>query len=232
MKKTLIFILTFFSSLQIYALTAYEGSYDLYAKTKMGNLKIGIASLVLEVNENHFVFNTAATTGTLWKVLYDYSRFEKSVGDETDGQIINTYFSVNERIKDEVKQNYEIQIITDKNYALSSSGEQWEVKPGLLVDQLSVYLALANDIRNKPDQLEFIYQVVNQNGVNYLKFLVEGFESININENEIETVKVYCEELKLTLNLSLHDNLQPVTINKINGKNEFIMVIKEFSSSS
>jgi hypothetical protein len=232
MKKTLIFILTFFSSLQIYALTAYEGSYDLYAKTKMGNLKIGIASLVLEVNENHFVFNTAATTGTLWKVLYDYSRFEKSVGDETDGQIINTYFSVNERIKDEVKQNYEIQIITDKNYALSSSGEQWEVKPGLLVDQLSVYLALANDIRNKPDQLEFIYQVVDQNGVNYLKFLVEGFESININENEIETVKVYCEELKLTLNLSLHDNLQPVTINKINGKNEFIMVIKEFSSSS
>jgi hypothetical protein len=232
MKKTLIFILTFLSSLQIYALTAYEGIYDLYAKTKMGNLKIGTASLVLEVNENHFVFNTEATTGSLWKVLYDYSRFEKSIGSETDGQIINTYFSVNERIKDEVKKNYEIQIITDKNYALSSSGEQWEVKPGLLVDQLSVYLALANDIRNKPDQLEFIYQVVDQDGVNYLKFLVEGFESININENEIETVKVYCEELKLTLNLSLHDNLQPVTINKINGKNEFIMVIKEFSSSS
>jgi len=232
MKKTLIFILTFLSSLQIYALTAYEGSYDLYAKTKMGNLKIGAASLVLEVNENHFVFNTKATTGSLWKVLYDYSRFEKSIGSEIDGQIINTYFSVNERIKGEVKKNYEIQIITDKNYALSSSGEQWEVKPGLLVDQLSVYLALANDIRNKPDQLEFIYQVVDQDGVNHLKFLVEGFESININENEIETVKVYCEELKLTLNLSLHDNLQPVTINKINGKNEFIMVIKEFSSSS
>jgi hypothetical protein len=232
MKKTLIFILTFLSSLQIYALTAYEGIYDLYAKTKMGNLKIGTASLVLEVNENHFVFNTEATTGSLWKVLYDYSRFEKSVGNEIDDHIINTYFSVIERVKDEVKKNYEIQIITDKNYALSSSGEQWEVKPGLLVDQLSVYLALANDIRNKPDQLEFIYQVVDQDGVNYLKFLVEGFESININENEIETVKVYCEELQLILNLSLHDNFQPVTIRKINGKNEFIMVLKEFSYSS
>ena len=232
MKKTLIFIFAFLSSLQIYALTAYEGSYDLYAKTKMGNLKIGIASLVLEVNENHFVFSTEATTGSLWKVLYDYSRFEKSVGDEIDGQIINTYFSVIERVKDEVKKNYEIQIITDKNYALSSTGEQWKVKPGLLVDQLSVYLALANDIRKKPDQLEFTYQVVDQDGVKYLKFLVDGFESININENEIETIKVYCEELKLTLNLSLHDNLQPVTIRKINGKNEFIMVLKEFSSSS
>ena len=232
MKKTLFFILAFLSSLQIYALTAYEGSYDLYANTKMGNIKIGTASLVLEVNENHFVFNTKATTGFLWKVLYDYSRFEKSVGEERDGQIINNYFSVFEMIKDEVKKNYEIQIMTDKNYALSSTGEQWKVKPGLLVDQLSVYLALSNDIRKKPDQLEFTYQVVDQDGVKYLKFLVDGFESININENEIETVKVYCEELKLTLNLSLHDNLQPVTINKINGKNEFIMVLKEFSYSS
>ena len=232
MKKTLIFILAFLSSLQIDALTAYEGNYDLYAKTALGNLKIGTASLVLEVNKNHFVFNTAATTGPLWKVLYDYSRFEKSVGDETDGQIINTYFSVIERVKDEVKKNYEIQIITDKNYALSSTGEQWKVKPGLLVDQLSVYLALANDIRKKPDQLEFTYQVVDKDGVKYLKFLVDGFESININENEIETVKVYCEELHLTLNLSLHDNFQPVTIRKINGKNEFIMILKEFSPSS
>ncbi len=232
MKKTFIFILTFLSSLQIYALTAYEGSYDLYAKTKIGNLKIGTASLVLEVNENHFVFNTEATTGSLWKVLYDYSRFEKSVGNETDGQIINTHFSVIERVKDEVKKNYEIQIITDKNYALSSTGEGWKVKPGLLVDPLSVYLALSNDISKKPDQLEFTYQVVDQVGVKYLKFLVDGFESININENEIETVKVYCEELQLTLNLSLHDNLQPVTIRKINGKNEFIMILKEFSSSS
>ena len=232
MKKTLIFILAFLSSLQIYALTAYEGSYDLFAKTKLGNLKIGIASLVLEVNEDHFVFNTEATTGPLWKVLYDYSRFEKSVGDETDGQIINTHFSVIERVKDEVKKNYEIQIITDKNYALSSTGKQWKVKPGLLVDQLSVYLALSNDIRKKPDQLEFIYQVVDQDGVKYLKFLVDGFESININENELETIKVYCKELQLTLNLSLHDNLQPVTIRKINGKNEFIMILKEFSSSS
>jgi hypothetical protein len=91
MKKTLIFIFAFLSSLQVYALTAYEGSYDLYAKTKMGTLKIGVASLVLEVNENHFVHNTAATTGSLWKVLYDYSRFEKSVGNETDGQIINSF---------------------------------------------------------------------------------------------------------------------------------------------
>ena len=167
-----------------------------FAKTKMGNLNIGTASLVLEVNENHFVFNTEATTGPLWKVLYDYSRFEKSIGDEIDGQIINTYFSVIEKIKDEVKKNYEIQIITDKNYALSSTGEQWEVKPGLLVDQLSVYLALANDIRNKPDQVEFTYQVVDEDGIKYFKFLINGFESININENKIETVKVYCEDLK------------------------------------
>ena len=231
MKKLFIFIVAFLSSLQIFALTPYEGSYDLYAQTKIGNLKIGTATLVLEVKDNQFSFTTSATTESLWKALYDYSRFEKSLGNEIDGQIINNYFSVVEMIKNEVTKNYEIQIITDKNYALSSNGAEWKVKPGLLVDQLSVYLALSNDIIKKPDQLEFTYQVVDEDGVKYLKFLVDGLEFININDNDIETVKIYCEELQLTLNLSLYDNLQPVMIHKINGKTEFKMILKEFKAS-
>ncbi len=42
------------------------------------------------------------------KLLYDYSRSEKSIGNEIDGQIINTSFRVIEKIKGEVKKNYEI----------------------------------------------------------------------------------------------------------------------------
>ena len=228
MKNIFTCILIILSSLQSFALTPYEGRYDLYAKTKMGNLKIGTASLKLEVNESQFVFSTEATTESVWKAVYDYSRFEKSTGNEVDGQIINNYFSVTEKIKDEVKKNYEIQVITDKNYALSSSGEQWKVKPGLLVDPISVYLALSNDINKNPNQLEFTYQVVDQDGVKYLKFLIDGLESITINENQMETIKIYCKELNLTLNLSLKNNLQPVYIHKINGKTEFTMILKEF----
>ena len=210
------------------ALSPYVGSYQLYADTKMGNLQIGSAVLKLEMSGSEFTFTTEAKTESLWKALYDYSRSEKSTGNETDGQVINKYFSVIEKIKDEVKKDYELTIVTDKNYALSSSGEEFEIKPGLLVDPLSVYLALSNDMLNNPDQLEFTYQVVDQDGVKYLKFIVDGHEEISINAREIDTIRVRCEELELALNLSVNDNYQPVRIHKVNGKTEFTMLLIEF----
>ena len=228
MKKIVLLIFSFLVSSNVIALSPYQGNYDLYADTKMGNLKIGTALITLKINSNQFEFTTEAKTESLWKALYDYSRSETSIGNEIDGEIINTYFSVMEKIKDDVKKNYEINIITDKSYAISSSGEQWEIKPGLLVDQLSVYLALSNNIQKNPDQKQFSYQVVDQDGVKYLNFIIDGFETIIINENEMETIRIFCDDLNLTLNLSVSNNLQPVRIHKINGKTEFTMVLKEF----
>jgi len=226
--KKIIFSFLFFIFSNSLALSPYVGSYELYADTKMGNLKIGKATLNLNVIEDQFTFTTEAKTESLWKALYDYSRSEKSTGHEVDGQVINNYFSVIEKIKDEVKKNYEINIATDKNYAISSTGEEWEIKPGLLVDPLSVYLALSNDMLNKPNQVEFTYQVVDQEGVEYLQFRVEGEEMIEINGREIKTSRVICDELELTLNLSAQDNFQPVKIHKVNGKTEFTMILIEF----
>ena len=228
MNKVIFLFLGLLISFQSFALTPYKGSYDLYAETVMGNLQIGTAILNLEINGNQFEFTTEARTASLWKALYDYSRSEKSIGNEIDGQIINTYFSVVEKIKDEIKKNYEITIETDKNYAVSSTGSEFEIKPGLLVDTLSVYLALSNDIINKPSQSEFTYQVVDEVGVKYLQFKVDGSEKLLINESEIETIRVVCDELKLTLNLSIKDNFQPIRIHKINGKTPFTMTLIKF----
>ena len=228
MNKVIFLFLGILFSVQSFALSPYKGSYDLYAQTSMGNLKIGTAILNLKVNNNQFEFTTEAKTESLWKALYDYSRSEKSMGNEVDGQIINTYFSVIEKVKDEVKKDYEISIETDKNYAVSSTGEEFEIKPGLLVDPISVYLALSNDIIIKPNQLEFTYQVVDQVGVKYLTFKIDGSENILINESEIKTIRVVCEELRLTLNLSIKDNFQPIRIHKINGKTAFTMSLIAF----
>ena len=229
MKKIVFLFLSFIYTNSL-ALSPYIGSYELYADTKMGNLKIGTAILNLYVNEDRFIYTTEAKTESLWKALYDYSRSEKSTGNETDGQVINNYFSVIEKIKGEVKKNYEINIATDKNYAISSTGKQWEIKPGLLVDPLSVYLALSNDMFNHPNKTEFTYQVVDQDGVKYLNFSLDGEENIEINGSIIETSRVICKELELTLNLSAKDNFQPVKIHKVNGKTEFTMLLIEFKS--
>jgi len=229
MKKITFLFISFIVNNAL-ALSPYTGSYELYADTKMGNLKIGTATLNLDVNEDQFIFTTEAKTESLWKALYDFSRSEKSVGNKINNLIINNFFSVTEKIRGEVKKNYVINIVTDKNYAISSTGEQWEIKPGLLVDPLSVYLALSNDMQNHPNHTDFTYQVVDQDGVKYLKFRKDGKENIEINQSIIETFRVICEELRLTLNLSEKDNFQPVKIHKVNGKTEFTMLLIEFRS--
>ena len=231
MKKTFTLILSLFITLQSYALSSYMGEYKLYAKTKLGSLHIGAAQFVLDVDDNKYIYTTEARTSSLLKALYDYSRSEQSIGEEIDDELVSTHFTVVERIKDEVRKDYEFTII-DRNTVISSTGKEWKIDPGNLVDQLSVYLALSIDIQKNPDQVEFIYQVADEDGVQYLKFLLMGYETLNINDNEIETVVINCPELELTLNLSLEHNLQPVFIHKINGKSEFKLELKKFTTPS
>ena len=229
MKKTFTLILSLFITLQSYALSPYMGEYKLYAKTKLGSLHIGAAQFVLDVDDNKYIYTTEANTSSLLKALYDYSRSEQSIGQEIDGELISTHFAVIERIKNEVKKNYNFTII-DRNSVISSTGKEWTIDPGNLVDQLSVYLALSNDIQKNPDQVEFIYQVADEDGVEYQKFLFVGYETISINDIELETIVINCPELELTLNLSLEHNFQPVLINKVNGDSEFTLILKEFKT--
>ena len=232
MNRSFILILSIFLAIQAHALTPYEANYDLYVKTPLGTHNIGSAHFNLNVNDNnYYIYTTEASTESLWKALYDYSGSEKSIGLEVDGELISTFFSVRERVGGSIKKNYGITII-DRNYAISSNGKEWKVNPGVLVDQLSVYLALSLDIQKTPDQVEFIYQVVDEDGVEYQKFIVSGYETLNINDNEMETIVINCPELRLTLSLSVEHNLQPVLINKINGKTEFILILKDFVTPS
>jgi hypothetical protein len=232
MKKTFILILSLFIALQSYALSSYIANYDLYVKTLLGRHNIGSAHFNLNVNDNnYYIYTTEASTDSFWRALYDYSGSEKSIGLEIDGELISTSFSVIEKVGGSIKKNYRITII-DRNYAISSNGKEWKVDPGMLVDQLSVYLALSSDIQKNPDQVEFIYQVVDEDGVEYQKFLVKGYETLNINDNEIETIVINCPELELTIHLSVEHNFQPVLIHKVNGNIEFIFMLKDFETPS
>ena len=84
--------------------------------------------------------------------------------------------------------------------------------------------------KKNPDQTEFIYQVAEEDGVEYQKFLVEGYQTVAIQDNEIETIVINCPELELTLNLSVEHNFQPVLIHKINGNSEFKLILIEFKT--
>ena len=229
MKKLFYFILCFFMAFEIQALTSYEATYNLSATSDLGKLKIGNARFKLVVNNNdEFTFSSVAFTDSIWKTLYDYSRYEKSIGLKIDNYINSQYYDLVEISKEELEKNNKIRIYPDKNYAIINSEKRWETISKSTLDELSVYLALAEDVQKNPNQDVFTYQVIDEKGINQVNFKFENYETITINNIEIESMKMISSELELSLNLSKAFNFLPVIINRVNQKNHYQLTLSQF----
>jgi len=229
MRKIFYLILCFFMAFEIQALTSYEATYNLSATSDLGKLKIGNARFKLVVNNNdEFTFSSVAFTDSIWKTLYDYSRYEKSIGLKIDNYINSQYYDLVEISKEELEKNNKIRIYPDKNYAIINSEKRWETISKSTLDELSVYLALAEDVQKNPNQDVFTYQVIDEKGINQVNFKFENYETITINNIEIESMKMISSELELSLNLSKAFNFLPVIINRVNQKNHYQLTLSQF----
>ena len=168
----------------------------------------------------------------MWSALYKFSRQEKSIGTNIYDELVSRRYSIIENVGDNAEKNINIDFFPEKNYATYNNKKKWKITPGTLVDELSVYLALSQDIKNNPSHSEFTYQVALEDKVKFQTFIVEGNEVITINNEEFNTTLVNCPDLDLTLNLSQELEFLPVLINKINKKNTFRMVLQSFEFSS
>ena len=221
-----IFIIVFILASRANALTPYNAQYDLYADTSMGNFKIGVAEFRLKTDGYNYIYTSEASTKSMWSALYKFSRFEQSIGTNSYNELVSRKYTVKEILGENAEKNITIDFFPEKNYATYNNNEKWKVSPGNLVDELSVYLALSQDVNNDLIAKEFIYQVGSEEKVKFQTFIVEENEMINISDEMIETILVTCPELNLTLNLSKKYSYLPVLINKINEKNTFRIVLK------
>ena len=231
MRKSFYLILFFFMAFEIQALTSYEATYNLSATSDLGKLKIGKAIYKLVADNNdEFTFSSVAFTDSIWKNLYDYSRYEKSIGLKIDNYINSQYYDLVEINRTELThiKNFNVRIYPDKNFAIFNNEKRWETSSKSILDELSVYLALSEDVQKKPGQDVFTYQVVDEKGINEVNFKFEGYETITINNIKIVSMKMISPELKLTLNLSGPHNFLPVIIDKINQDNHFRLTLKRF----
>ena len=230
-NKSLVLVLIFVS-FKIYALAPYKAIYDLYADTTLGNYNIGIAEFILKVNGDEYVYSNNAKTKSMWSALYKFSRYEESTGTNIYNEFISSTYSIIENLGDNAEKNIQIDFFPEKNYATYNNKKKWKIAPGTLVDELSVYLALSQDVKNNPSLKEFTYQVALEEKVKFQTFFILGLESINLNNNLIETIVVNCPDLNLTLKLSKEHNFLPVYISKVNKKNNFIIVLNSFELTS
>ena len=98
-----------------------------------------------------------------------------------------------------------------------------------IVDTLSVYLHISEDIQKYPNKKTFVYQIVDKKGVNQREFTIDGFETINIDNNEVETIRIICPKLRLIFNVSKDHNFMPVYINKTNGEANFQLTLTDYN---
>ena len=229
MKKPFYLILCFFIAFEIQALTSYEATYDLSVTSDLGKLKIGDARFKLVTDNNdEFTFSSTAFTDSIWKTLYDYSRYERSIGLKIDNYLNSHYYDLVEIEKGELAKNNKIRIYPKKNYAIFNNEQRWETISKSILDELSIYLALSEDVQKNPDQDVFTYQVIDEKGINEVNFKLEDYETITIHNIEIKSMKMISPELGLTLNLSKAHNFLPVIINRVNQENHYRLTLREF----
>ena len=82
MKRYFIAILIICLVFPVHAISSYKASYDLYAKTDLGNINLGTAEYELIVSNNTYFFTSNAKTNKIWSALYDYSIDEISIKND------------------------------------------------------------------------------------------------------------------------------------------------------
>ena len=137
-------------------MSSYTANYDLYTKTDLGTLKVGNAKYELTVTNHAYDFSSVATTDELWKTLYDYSRNETSFGLIEDNKLIGSYYNITENQGNSVTNNYEINIYPDEYYASLNNETIWKIGSGEIVDELSIYLNISEDIQKFPELFSMI----------------------------------------------------------------------------
>ena len=230
MNKKCFFTLFLLISFQIKALVPYEATYVLNATSDLGSLKVGEANFKLQIDENNkFIFSSNAFTDSIWKSLYDYSRYEKSIGFNYESGLAITLYDLIEIEDSDISKNNKIRIFPEKNYAIFNNGEHWETITNNIVDELSVYLAISEDLQKNPGKTEFSYQVIDEKGIELVTFNYQDEESINIDNMQIQSMKFSSPELKIVLHVSKEYNFIPLIIDRSISKNRFRLILKEFN---
>jgi len=228
--KKVIFVILILIYANSQALSEYEARYSLNASTDLGSLKVGTADFKLELmGSNEFIFSSQSYTDSIWKKLYDYTRYEKSIGSIEDNNIIGGLYDIVEIEKDGVTKNNKILINNNEGFVLINNEKRLESNSKLIVDELNVYLALSENLQKNPNQKEFSFYVVDEKGIQLVNFINSGQETINIENESINSIKLKSPELKITINVSPKYNFIPLIINRNSSTTRFRLVLINFN---
>ncbi|QKQ23753.1 DUF3108 domain-containing protein [Candidatus Ruthia endofausta] len=175
-----------------YALKAHTANYQL----SINGFKIAEEVRTLHKLDKHYFYTANARTSGLAAFIKDYSIAASSTFSISHQGVDAIHYQIIEQEDGELVKNYAFDIYS-KNHTIvpiltkiQTKIKTWQSKGGNIVDPLSLFLALSNDLEHNPNQSIFTYQVANGESIEQHQYKRVNERLIKINNQSVKVIKI------------------------------------------
>jgi hypothetical protein len=192
MKLATIFSIFFLINPTVFAFEAHTANYQL----SINGFKIAEEVRILHQLEDSYLYTADAKTSGLAAFIKDYTIIASSSFMLNAQGVSSTNYKIIEKDGKKIKKNYVVDISAIDNLVTSistkahSTVKTWIAKKGNIVDSLSIFLAIAFDLKNHPEQIEFNYQIADGKKLKQQSFKKTTSQSIEVVGKVFDTIKV------------------------------------------
>ena len=174
------------------ALEPHLAKYQL----SINGLRIAEEVRTLHKLEDNFFYTANAKTTGIAALVKKYSVAASSSFAIDELGVNGISYQIMELEDAQVKENYSIDINSKHLKVVSNLTKSqptiltWDTKPGSVVDPLSLFLALAHDLKKAPEKSEFHYQVADGKSIEQQYYKKTGNQSISLNQKKFNAIKI------------------------------------------
>ncbi len=233
--KLIVSILFFYIN-TAFAFEPHIANYQL----SINGIKIAEEVRTLHELDDRYFYTANAKTSGLAAMIKDYTISASSTFSINKSGVDSINYQILEQEDKQVTENYVIDVYSKNSTVMSSLTKTqsnvitWKAKQGNIVDPLSLFLALSHDLKDKPNQSEFNYQVADGKSIKQQRFKKTKNQTITIDNQTFKAIKV--ERIN-----SENNNMQayflseyrylPVIIKQTKGSKKYLYEIKNFEIS-
>jgi hypothetical protein len=191
MKLKLFLVFAILSN-AVMAFNPFIAKYEL----TINGIPIATETRILNQFGSDYVYTANAKTSGLAKLLGNISIEARSLFSINDSGVNAQSYFINENKGDKLVKSYAINISSKNNMALSTSSLSNPVaiisksKGGNIVDSLSLFLALSQDLQKYPNKTIFDYQVADGKSIEQQQYKRISNETINVGNKPTDVIKV------------------------------------------
>ncbi len=187
---TLVFLS--FTHTAAWAFAPHIANYQL----SINGLKIAEEVRTLHQLEDGYFYTANANTSGLAAMIKDYSIAASSTFNINDQGVSSVAYQIMEQEDKKISKSYVIDINSQSKTVSSQLTKTqpkintWKAKKGNITDPLSIFLAIAFDLKTHPKKTTFSYQIANGSSVETQEFQRFNNQAINIQGKNYTAIKV------------------------------------------